>query len=744
MINFEDDDEPFTAMSRETERKRISRPLSRKNGAMKKKNQRKRMIAWDSEGINLSGSNLPQHMVLLGSSADIQNPLVINGPEEDLSFEQIAEYMLECAVKHPDCWHVGYFFKYDQNMIIKSLHWALKQRLYENGRTRIKSVDGKTVYYVEYIPGKSLRITRRSPNHATILIEDIGTFFATSFIKAYQQLFPELIGTPDYKVIEEGKKMRGANGYNDLPQVIYYWKAEINALEQLATRFRDYMWDNGQELTRWAGPGAFANYIRKKYKLDEHEWGVKEENIPPELHRYAKKAFTGGRFEQFHLGRIEGPVYAPDINSAYPAAYCNIPSFRKGGHWTRVTEPSSPNVFGVYHVKFRAPEARPIRDKTNPIPLYQDSNYTPPVPVYRAMPFAFRTAISTVKFPTAVDSCYFTPEIYSARNAFGDDAIEIIDGWEWIPVDAAERPWKDIIEYYYKMRMKLKAEGNPAQMVFKLGPNCLYGKNAQRVGWKMLGKAPKSHALLIAGYVTSFTRALIYDVVQQIPEEHLIAIETDAIYTTYDINKIVFSTGIGKGLGQWGVDDAYDEMYYIQNGFYFFKKDGKWGPPKSRGFSPDNLSPAEMKNYLMSLSPTADKWEPFHLGSGQRFTTLGASLARSKNGKEIIDPVKASMLHCAWFEDERYISPGEKGKRVHRSVECNSCQDGNTAYDAPHPLRINMSMMIGQKIEEEYPGYPVSHPHNLPWEEDYKEPVWIEYEEALGLDADYQSAMEAL
>lgn len=698
---------------------------------------RKEMIAWDGEGINLSGKHKPQHYVLFGCSANVESPLVVTDSTQNLSFEEIAEYALDIARDNPNCWHIGYFFGYDQNMIIRSLHWAIKERIHDKGRARVTGSNGMN-YRIRYIPEKSITITRESPRQ-TICIEDMGSFFASSFMSAYEKLFPEKIGTPEYEIIKAGKAARGGESYSDMPKVVRYWQSEIVALKELAEKFRDLMWDSGFELKKWSGPGAFANHLRHQFRLIEHEWGGKEENLSMAVHNAVKSGFYGGRFEQFQIGRIDQKCWGIDRNSAYPDGFRFIPSMKRGGHWVQVSKPSHDNVFGIYHVLFRASEAGPI---TLPSPNRGKDRVIVPR-CYKPMPFPFRTPKGNVTFPCAVDGWYYTPEVVSATKAFGDE-VQIIDGWEWLPAEINEYPWRDVFEVMFTKRLELKGPPyNPLEMVFKLGPNSFFGKMAQRLGWKDLGKAPLSHTLCIAGYITSYTRAKMYDVLVQIPQEELIAVETDGIYTTHDPEDLILPDGLGTGLGQWGIDE-YTEIKYIQNGFYIArgidkKGNNSWHKPKTRGFSPDNISPSKLDIYLKSLEANAE-WDKFPLYTGQRFTSLGASIARSRTKDGEINPIKADLLHCTWFDDERKINPNGGGKRLHSYRFCPVCAEGHKAYDKAHPLFINEPII--SKSEIDHKGYPISKPHALPWEACYVMPEWEQLNEELGVASELLYSME--
>jgi len=193
-----------------------------------KKTREKTVIVWDGEGMKLSGQNMPQHYVLFGCSARPDDPLLIDKPTERLTFEQIADYCIEVAEEYPNAIHLGYFFRYDQNMIIWSLPWPAKHAVYDRNGCRIRR-DGK-LYTVKCIFGKTLRITRvHNGKKVSILIEDIAAFFGTSFVAAYKSLFPKPTNPENWAIVEEGKKQRADMMYEDMPQVQRYWRAEIMA-----------------------------------------------------------------------------------------------------------------------------------------------------------------------------------------------------------------------------------------------------------------------------------------------------------------------------------------------------------------------------------------------------------------------------------------------------------------------------------------------------------------------------------
>jgi len=95
-------------------------------------------------------------------------------------------------------------------------------------------------------------------------------------------------------------------------------------------------------------------------------------------------------------------------------------------------------------------------------------------------------------------------------------------------------------------------DGNPAQVALKLCMNSMYGKLAQRIGWDPINRRlPPWHQLEWAGWVTSYTRAKLFNMLRRIPFKHLIAVETDGIYTT--MNPARLGIEHSETLGGWEI-----------------------------------------------------------------------------------------------------------------------------------------------------------------------------------------------
>lgn len=652
----------------------------------------KRIIAWDGEGMKLTGEKSPQHYVLFGCSADVENPLIIENEKDDLDFIRIVNYACDIADRFPNAFHIGYYFTYDQNMIIKSLSVGHKLALYEKNRTQTKR-DG-VIYRVQWTPTKRIRLTRIKADgkKSTLVIDDMASYFATSFVKAYTGLFPEKVDTEEFRRVIAGKNDRAEMLYQDMPKVLSYWQDEIVALEELAERFREIMYDAGFILREWYGPGALANYIRKTRGLSVHEWGGKEENLPKAVHDASKRAYFGGHVEQYKAGRIRGPVYVYDINSAYPAGFVQAPSLAEGGIWRQVSKPTPGVRMGVYRVRYV--------DKWSDTPL-----------AWRPQPLPHRDARANTSYPTIVDGWYWTPEAATACRYFG---AEIVDGWEWWPDDKELLPWA-FFQDMYDTRLRLKRAKNPMERAFKLGLNSMYGKMAQRAGWDQdNNKPPRAHTLPLAGFITSYCRAEILLMYTKMDPTQIIAVETDGIFSTQSPEEL--GVTLDDKLGGWGVKQ-YEEMIYVQNGLYLYKDNGEWFN-KTRGMDASSITYTFVINYLKTLKAN-ESWEPAEVPQGERFIGLGAALSRSRQreNKESkgLNPFKLASLHCRWFTAPRSMAPGIKGKRIHIPRYCPACRHGHNAAADAHTLVVRSAALAD----------PISFPYRLPWEPNYEKPQWM-------------------
>lgn len=629
--------------------------------------ERREFIAWDGEGINREGPGKPQSYVLFGcSTGDYLSS------DTHLHTFDLLDFILRVGAEHPTAFHVGFAFNYDANMVLRSLHRETLARLHKQGHVYLRRPDGSR-YYVVFRPSKWFSITkygekydRRKNPHAkeTVKIYDLFGFFTCSFEKAYTKYVGEVP-----RVVSEGKAARG--GFMDLEYVLTYWHEEIKMLQRLAETLRRLLYGAGLRISSWHGPGALASFTMRNKGIKDHM-----EESPPSVRTASAHAYAGGRFEMFKLGRTEGPIYSLDINSAYPYGIWQLPSLRNGQWVHKSGQPKRLARFGVYRVRM--------------LPVPGDSF------LERAIgPLFHRDPLGNISFPWVLEGWYWSPEVRNLTRIPG--RFEIVEGWE-LHAATTDRPFVWVQELYEKRR-EWKSRGIAAEYALKLQLNSMYGKMAQRVGWDQEKRtAPTWHQLEWAGWVTSNTRAMLWELMSRISREHVIAVETDGLYTTMSPERL----GIidSKDLGGWEIN-VYDEILYVQSGMAWLRKGDEW-TCKRRGLDVRTFSLDQCIDYLGTLK-ARQEWAPY-VGQTTRFIGLGAALNSSA-------PFK--VRHCLWETVDREIRPGKGGKRVHVHTQCDACEQGLTALEKAHDMSIRSLAYAN----------PHSSPHAIPWT-DMEEYPW--------------------
>lgn len=630
--------------------------------------EHREFVAWDGEGINLKGPNRPQSYVLFGSTkGHIQS-------SEGLSTFQCLDHIVETGRDHPQSVHIGFAFGYDSNMIVASLSPVTLERLHRNGWVRVKREvsNVEMTYVISWAKSKWFQVSRYTgKERLTVRIFDIFGFFMCSALQAWDDMG---LAVPEF--VRKGKDDRATFTLEDLTSgaVQRYWFAENQLYAQLADELRKRVYNAGLRITQWYGPGALASYKLREQRVKPH-MAVSNEDI----RRAARYAYAGGRFELYKIGRITKPIYGLDLNSAYPHAISLLPSM-VDGEWRHVDYPSTLEAFGVYRIE-----------------LESGSGFE-----RRVAPVFHRDRSHNISYPWGTRGWYWSPDARSAQR-FGGTVLE---GWEY--VGSTERPFEWVSDVY-RTRRDWKRRGISAQLALKLLLNSIYGKMAQRVGWdETKRRLPPFHQLEWAGWVTSYVRARLFRLMTHIPWEDLIAVETDGLYTTMtpDALNIVDS----EELGDWGVSQ-YDEMMYVQSGLAWLRHGNEW-EVKRRGLDRDTFTLDDCRTYLQRLHSKPSRAAPWPVYSGTttRFCGLGQALARRG---PVLD------RHCVWTTDKRDINVGQQGKRVHVHAYCHACQQGFSAYDAPHDLVINSMAVLD----------PTSYPHSIPWELEEGHAEWRDVSE---------------
>lgn len=627
-----------------------------------------KMIFWDGEGVTVDADTREHWYILFGSSLG-QKVVNLKG---SLSTRKCLNLMLASKIDNPHAINVAFAFSYDVEMFLRDLSIDSWRRLYETQTIRWAE------YTIQYYPGKWFSVSSiiRGKKY-TARIWDLFGFFQTSFVKALENNLPI---TPDIERIIEGKAARSSFNLADYDSLILpYWDIEGTAGALLAEQLRTYLTEAEMNITSWHGPGAIASFLFRKHGIKWHK-----NQVPSAVGDMAQYAFSGGRFEQFRVGRARRTVYVYDINSAHPSGIVKLPSLTKG-EWIHTDHRNPGCDFGVYFCS------------------YSDSGGMAPV---QPQPLFFRNKIGMITWPAQLQNCFWTPELDALKLTGHDKNVKIIEGWEFH--HDGTRPF-DWVYDDYDLRQRWKSEGRGAQMAVKLGLNSLFGKTAQRVGWERNNGAPTWHQLEWAGFITSHTRSVLWPALWQAwNRQALIAVETDSVFSLEPLD-----LPISKKLGEWGVK-VYDDCMFLQNGVYFLLKDGEW-IPKHRGVDRDSFPVDMVSGFLDNVDMSTDP-NPADLPRDQYKEIIESrhvtgQTTRFVGGRAALHRNRPDMWRT-WQTGPHKVSVGIEGKRIHYTNECFECFEGRTVLgEGMHYMRITD------------PWVHMSYPHDIPWRPGVEEPA---------------------
>lgn len=633
-------------------------------------------IAWDGEGVTVPGSKVHNY-ILFGSSAKNQVPIQSPNAETNLATYDCFNTMLQCADENPNAIHVGFYFNYDVEMMTKDIPVEKMQRLYDTNWLKWK------IYNINYVQSKWLQVTgtipdpKRGSRKVTAKIWDVSGFFQTSFVRALSEYLPS--DTPGLSEVIAGKAKRSVFSFDELETLIKpYWVIEERLLVELMDVLRSHLHTADLRINNWHGPGAIANYLYARHKTAK----AMCRELPDSVTYQSQRAFAGGRFEAWRVGRINQPVYVYDINSAYPAGMVSLPPLT--GRWHHVDYPGQISRFGVYNIGYDRAEQLGMNDDMSDESFNQIFSQAMREP----HPFMYRDKNANVFFPSLIPfgTHIWQPELLAAQ-ASGHDYV-LASGWELEHTD--ERPF-DWVQEMYDKRQEWKAAGHQAQWALKLGLNSLFGKTAQRVGWKVEGdQIPKWHQIEWAGFITSTARAKLWSAIWQAWEKGgLISCDTDAVISTVPLD-----LPISTNLGDWDFEE-YEDMIYFQNGVYFTKRRGEW-KWKFRGLDDDSLTLDDAIAFCNNTYPATATPEDM---------TITGTTSRFIGGKDAIHR-NALDEWRTWDKKPHQVHIGTTGKRIHLKNFCIECEYGLSLGDAMHTMVSNDPESV-----EHLP----SQPHFIPW-----------------------------
>lgn len=503
------------------------------------------------------------------------DPLVNAG---GLGTMEILDYIQSCRKKTKgDNAYVGFGLGYDFENILRDLPKEDYVALCDDGSKEI--VFGN--YHIKYLPKKILfiswetNIPKRNGKgnlRITVAIQDVWGFFQSSFEKALSKW-----GIAIPEEITKGKAARNEFSEEQLPFIIRYNQMELVLLEEMMEKVKQADYEafkridipSGQWSQVWFGPGARASrFLQGTAWRQEHPpfKGEAAELLSSRIMALTGSlvaaanpfaaSFAGGRIEISYQGIYRGPVYHPDVNSAYPYAISLLPWWTEND-LKHVIGLDPKRRMGMYYVKFCFPKA-----------------------AYYPLPFRHK---HNVYFPWFGEGWYMSPEVYAVLDVWPEGCLEITEGFIIEGTDQCgdalhKLPDAKLCTTARKMsemaalRLQIKAEGGFAEKVLKLIMNSCFGKLIQQIG---------GHSMLnvfAASWITSVCRALIIRAIGT-QNENILGIATDGLFS---LTPLHLPLGVGPNLGQWG-QEIHDEIVQYMPGIYQTKSEDAI-TRKSRGF----------------------------------------------------------------------------------------------------------------------------------------------------------------
>lgn len=508
-----------------------------KHGKNLTKWKRAKYVAWDGEGATING--IHQYIFLANSEGgELWN-------ENGLSTVECLEFMVSEYTRLKTANHVFFAFSYDCNMILKDVKPDIMKTIHHRRHEEDKhhytnlEIDGVKLA-VNYVNRHTLDIFN-GVTKKKARFWDVWGFYQGSFVQAMGDYLSQ--SYEDFQTIRDNKARRENFHPSQKEQIISYCRMELIALVLMQEKLHKAIQEAGLSISRYDGAGNLATALFRLYETKQYM-----EQSPDAVYDAATYAYAGGRSELVHFGNSEQPVYAYDINSAYPAAMPELPCL-KHGRWVHHTptdtmnHPEIANPFTLYKVEWRFREGLPF------YPFHwrneQGNIYFPPMVIDLQSDEPASTWIWSPEYKSALDWCALYGEWFRVQEA-----------WEFIP--ACDHQPFNFVPAVYKERQRLKALGNMAQWALKLGINSLYGKMAQQVGSRPFFQ------LEWAGYVTSKTRAslLLAAILQP---QSVVMFATDAVYT---MEKLALP--VSKELGEWEFEE-HDGGTFVQSGIYWLK-----------------------------------------------------------------------------------------------------------------------------------------------------------------------------
>lgn len=452
-------------------------------------------------------------------------------------------------------------------------------------------------YTISYFPRKIFTVQKPGPGGKTWQrkVMDVWGYCQSSFLKACEAW--GVASKEGLAPVAEGKARRDVFSWNELDYIAHYNSLELDLMEKLARA----IFQGIQEACEIAelpitpspydlyGPGALARKLLKKtgWPVNLGRTSIPARAMEDYLesvdmadsqqkeylqHFPIISSYYGGRIEASATGRWK-KVYDYDLHSAYPSAIVRLPFWPGRMTWKRFLDPDggrnwarAKRALGMYYVMWHFPRG------------------------WNWYPFPTRQKkYQNVYYPQNGQGWIASPELFAALDTIPDADQHIKVYYAWTRpgkygYGGGERPLPEdlkseialLVEQMYNVRAEAKKLGkNGAQLALKLILNSMYGKLLQQIGVTL--EAPGHFHDLVASWITSWTRAMIYRAIAPHRKgKTVIAIQTDGIVT-----KKRLDLPLSPALADWEVV-ALPDYRQLLPGLYDYQ-DGDKRKERRRG-----------------------------------------------------------------------------------------------------------------------------------------------------------------
>lgn len=496
------------------------------------------LAAADEEGVTWETGNDPNRQIPTAAFLDF----VLSLPARSLIFAFAFLYDLTKGLQG-----------LDNDSLYLLFHEKRRQRLVDRGlkteRMVYTPVDWGP-YRLNYMNRKFS--VQRGKRSATVW--DVFAFFQSKFTKA---CIDWQIGSKDeIEEMERMKERRSSFDAQSFQEIKLYCQTECKNLAKLGRGLLEAHESNDWHLKDFYGAGSTAKALMNKYDVRSYI----DNDVPDEMREPIACAFFGGRFENSIIGAINRPVWNADINSAYPYAATGLPCLIHG-RWKKWARGQNEKGFERALENSRLALLQWTLPTNNS--LTNSMRSWGPLPV--------RKLNGTIAFPLGASSGWTWKEEFLAARKLRPDVVAM-SAWLY-DSDCKCQPFSFLPEVYLE---RLRIGKDSRGIVLKLGPNSVYGKLVQSVGWR-----PPFQCWIWGGNITSSCRAQLLEGMFLSPHlSDVIMLATDGLWYVGDRLDLPIPRNTGTydarnkdgelaPLGAWSQKEYTRGVFAARPGIYF-------------------------------------------------------------------------------------------------------------------------------------------------------------------------------